>query len=171
MDYTPGIFVMDVEKINPANRSHVNATLANQLALYVTLYSPLQMAADLPEHYEQRPDAFGFIERVAVDWAESRYLLAEPGEYVVVARRAKNGGQWFAGGVAGEKPYTAVFRTDFLEPGKRYEATIWADAPDADCVTNAEAYTVSTREVDATTELSIPMARGGGFAIEFRECR
>ena len=98
MDYTPGIFVMDVEKLNPGNKSHVNATIANQLALYVTLYSPLQMAADLPEHYMLHPDAFRFIEEVAVDWAESRYLLAEPGDYVVVARvpRGTDAGSWAA---------------------------------------------------------------------------
>lgn len=169
MDYTPGIFVMDVEKLNPGNKSHVNATIANQLALYVTLYSPLQMAADLPEHYMLHPDAFRFIEEVAVDWAESRYLLAEPGDYVVVARRAKGDGRWFVGGVAGDEPYTARFRTDFLSPGKRYEATIYADAPDADCVTRAEAYEISTRQVDAGSELEIRMARGGGFAIALRE--
>ncbi len=169
MDYTPGIFVMDVEKLNPGNKSHVNATIANQLALYVTLYSPLQMAADLPEHYMLHPDAFRFIEEVAVDWAESRYLLAEPGDYVVVARRAKGDGRWFVGGVAGDEPYTARFRTDFLSPGKRYEATIYADAPDADCMTRAEAYEISTRQVDAGSELEIRMARGGGFAIALRE--
>ena len=132
MDYTPGIFVMDVAEVNPGNHSHVNATLANQLALYVTMYSPLQMAADLPEHYEKYMDAFRFIEDVALDWEESRYLLAEPGDYIVVARKAKGTGAWFVGGVTDENRRTVTLPFDYLDPGKEYVATLYADAPDAD---------------------------------------
>ena len=177
MDYTPGIFVMDVEKLNPDNHSHVNSTLANQLALYVVLYSPLQMAADVPEHYEARMDAFQFIKDVAVDWSESHYLLAEPGDYIVIARKAKPCGdsascdkpQWFIGGVTDENARTLEFQLDFLEPGKKYEATVYADAKDADYRTNAEAYAISTRKVTSKSKLKMYMAPGGGFAISIRE--
>ena len=173
MDYTPGIFMMDVEKLNPENKSHVNSTLANQLALYVTMYSPLQMAADLPEHYQAHMDAFRFIEDVAVDWSESRYLLAEPGDYIVIARKAKEcregGPQWFIGGVTDENARTVEFALDFLEPGKKYEATIYADARDADYRTNPVAYSISVKKVTSKSGLKLYMAPGGGFAISVRE--
>ena len=186
MDYTPGIFMMDVSKLNPGNNSHVNATIANQLALYVTMYSPLQMAADLPEHYQAHMDAFQFIKDVAVDWSESRYLLAEPGDYIVIARRAKvcggdclsdgasdekagaaSGacGKWFVGGVTDENAREVEFSLDFLTPGQKYIATIYADAPDADYRTNPEAYEISSKKVTSKTDLKMKMARGGGFAI------
>lgn len=169
MDYTPGIFSMEVSKLNPANNSHVNATIANQLALYVTLYSPLQMAADVPEHYEQYMDAFRFIKEVAVDWDESRYLLAEPGDMIVIARRAKGTAEWFVGGVTDENRRTAEFSFDFLDPEKSYVATLYADAPDADYRTNPEAYTIRTGKVTAKSKLKVEMAAGGGFALSIRE--
>ena len=169
MDYTPGIFSMEVSKLNPANNSHVNATIANQLALYVTLYSPLQMAADVPEHYEQYMDAFRFIKEVAVDWDESRYLLAEPGDLIVIARRAKGSAAWYVGGVTDENRRTAELRFDFLDPEKSYVATLYADAPDADYRTNPEAYTIRTGKVTAKSKLKVEMAAGGGFALSIRE--
>ena len=170
MDYTPGIFMMDVSKLNPGNNSHVNSTIANQLALYVTLYSPLQMAADLPEHYQAHMDAFQFIKDVAVDWSESRYLLAEPGDYIVIARKAKADGKhpgerWFVGGVTDENSREVKVALDFLTSGKKYTATVYADAKDADYQTNPEAYEISSKKVTSKSVLKMSMARGGGFAI------
>lgn len=165
MDYTPGIFCMDVSKLNPENHGHVNATLCNQLALYVTLYSPLQMAADVPENYMRYADAFRFIKDVAVDWDESRYLAAEPGEYIIAARREKGGQRWFVGGVTNEDARTMTVNFSFLTKGQKYMATIYADAKDADYETNPEKYVISRRVVTAKDKEKIFMARGGGFAI------
>lgn len=165
MDYTPGIFCMDVSKLNPENHGHVNATLCNQLALYVTLYSPLQMAADVPENYMRYADAFRFIKDVAVDWDESRYLAAEPGEYIIAARREKGGQRWFVGGVTDEDARTMTVDFSFLTKGQKYMATIYADAKDADYETNPEKYVISRRVVTAKDKEKIFMARGGGFAI------
>lgn len=165
MDYTPGIFCMDVSKLNPENHGHVNATLCNQLALYVTLYSPLQMAADVPENYMRYADAFRFIKDVAVDWDESRYLAAEPGEYIIAARREKGGQRWFVGGVTNEDARTMTVDFSFLTKGHKYMATIYADAKDADYETNPEKYVISRRVVTAKDKEKIFMARGGGFAI------
>lgn len=165
MDYTPGIFCMDVSKLNPENHGHVNATLCNQLALYVTLYSPLQMAADVPENYMRYADAFRFIKDVAVDWDESRYLAAEPGEYIIAARREKGGQRWFVGGVTNEDARTMTVDFSFLTKGQKYMATIYADAKDADYETNPEKYVISHRVVTAKDKEKIFMARGGGFAI------
>jgi alpha-glucosidase len=169
MDYTPGIFEMDIQKINPGNTSHVNATIANQLALYVTMYSPLQMAADLPENYNRFPDAFQFIKDVAVDWDESKYLEAEPGEYITVARKAKGNSNWFIGNVCGEKGFTSKITFDFLEPGKQYIATIYADAPTADYKTNTQDYTIRKALVDSKSKLTQKSAPGGGYAISLFE--
>ena len=170
MDYTPGIFEMDLGPVTEGrNTSKVNSTLANQLALYVTMYSPLQMAADLPEHYAKRMDAFQFIKDVAIDWQRTEYLLAEPGDYLVIARQAKDSGQWFVGGVTDEQQRTAEFPLSFLDQGKQYKATIYADAPDADYATNPQAYSITTKTVTAADILSIDMARGGGFAISITE--
>lgn len=169
MDYTPGIFVMRLHEFSPANTSRVNATICNQLALYLTMYSPLQMAADLPEHYMRHADAFQFIRDVAVDWRQSRYLMAEPGDYIVVARQAKESGQWFAGGVTDENRRTLVVPLDFLEPGTAYEATIYADAEDADYRTNPQAYRILHKRVNARSKLTLTLAPGGGFAISFRK--
>lgn len=165
MDYTPGIFCMDVSKLNPENHGHVNATLCNQLALYVTLYSPLQMAADVPENYMRYADAFRFIKDVAVDWDESRYLAAEPGEYIIAARREKGGQRWFVGGVTNEDARTMTVDFSFLTKGQKYMATIYVDAKDADYETNPEKYVISRRVVTAKDKEKIFMARGGGFAI------
>ena len=172
MDYTPGIFVMDIASFTDGNNtSWVNSTIAGQLALYVTLYSPLQMAADFPEHYEKFMDAFQFIKDVDVDWVQSRYLLAEPGDYVVIARKGKKDGQWFCGGVTDDQKRTLAVPMDFLELGKVYEATIYADAHDADYKENPQAYEISTREVTCKDVLQMTMASGGGFAISFEEKR
>ena len=165
MDYTPGIFCMDVSKLNPENHGHVNATLCKQLALYVTLYSPLQMAADVPENYMRYADAFRFIKDVAVDWDESRYLAAEPGEYIIAARREKGGQRWFVGGVTNEDARTMTVDFSFLTKGQKYMATIYADAKDADYEINPEKYVISRRVVTAKDKEKIFMARGGGFAI------
>lgn len=165
MDYTPGIFEMDVSKISPNNHSHVNSTLTNQLALYVTMYSPLQMAADLPENYDRFPDAFQFIKDVAVDWSNSKYLEAEPGEYITVARKAKGTDNWFVGNVNGTTPRNATISLGFLDKGSSYEATIYADAKDAHYQTNPQAYTIRKMVVNSTTRLDLFSASGGGYAI------
>jgi hypothetical protein len=170
MDYTPGIFFMDLAEVTGGkNSSWVNATLANQLALYVTLYSPLQMAADLPEHYAQNMDAFQFIKDVDVDWKQSKYLLAEPGEYVVIARQGKKNGQWFCGGVTDDNARTLEVPMNFLEPGKTYEATVYADAADAHYKNNPRAYQINKVTVTSEDVLPIYTAPGGGFAISFLE--
>ena len=166
MDFTPGIFEMDLSKFAD-NGSKVRATIANQLALYLTMYSPLQMAADLPENYMRFMDAFQFIKDVAVDWSESRYLAAEPGDYVVVARKAKGTGQWFAGGVTDENRREFTVPLDFLDKGRSYTATIWQDAPDADYRTNPQAYVITEKTVTAEDTIAVTAAPGGGFAIEF----
>ena len=169
MDYTPGIFEMDISKLNPGNNSHVNSTLANQLALYVTMYSPLQMAADLPENYMRFPDAFQFIKDVAVDWEESEYLEAEPGQYITVARKTKGTNNWFVGNVNGVTPRTTKIKLDFLEKGKKYTATIYADAEDAHYKTNPQAYKITTKTVTSRTKLKLDSAPAGGFAISIIE--
>ncbi len=170
MDFTPGIFEMDLGKVTGGkNNSHVNATIANQLGLYLTMYSPLQMAADFPEHYEKFMDAFQFIKNVEVDWERSKYLLAEPGDYIVVARKGKKTGKWFAGGVTDEEKRTLDVPLYFLDAGKQYEAVIYAEAEDADYQTNPQAYVISARTVTSSDVLTMTMARGGGFAIEFNE--
>lgn len=165
MDYTPGIFEMSINKINPDNNSHVNTTLANQLALYVTMYSPLQMAADLPEHYDQFLDAFQFIKDVAIDWDESKYLEAEPGSYVTVARKAKGENKWFVGSVCGENGHDSKIAFDFLPAGKKYEATIYADAKDAHYKTNPQAYVIKKMTVTSKSKLNQKLAPAGGYAI------
>jgi glucan 1,4-alpha-glucosidase len=171
MDYTPGIFEMDISKLNPENKSHVNSTLANQLALYVTMYSPLQMAADLPENYNRFLDAFQFIKDVAVDWDESHYLEAEPGQYITAARRAKGRSDWFVGSVGGDTSRTSKVSFSFLEPGKRYVATIYADAPNAHYKTNPQAYTIRKVVVTNKSKLSQYVAPGGGYAIGIMEAK
>jgi len=165
MDYTPGIFEMDMSKVNPNSTSHVNSTLARQLALYVTMYSPLQMAADVPEVYEKFMNAFQFIKDVAVDWDDSRYLEAEPGRYIVAARKAKGTDNWFVGCTASEHGHETVLPLDFLDKGRKYEATIYADAPDAHYLTNPQAYTITRKKVTDKTRLKLKAAPGGGFAI------
>jgi hypothetical protein len=165
MDYTPGIFEMNLSKISPDNKSHVNSTLANQLALYVTMYSPLQMAADLPENYERFPDAFQFIKDVAVDWDDSKYLEAEPGQYITVARNAKGTGNWFIGSVNGDSTRTSKIDFSFLKAGVKYVATIYADAPGAHYKTNPQAYVIRKYVVTQRSVLRQQCAPGGGYAI------
>ena len=169
MDYTPGIFEMDISKLNPNNNSHVNSTLANQLALYVTMYSPLQMAADLPENYNRFKDAFQFIKDVAIDWDESQYLEAEPGEYITVARKEKGSNNWFIGNVNGLTSRDSSIKLAFLEKGKKYEATIYADAKDAHYKTNPQAYIIRKEAVNNKTKLTLFSAPGGGYAISIIE--
>ena len=169
MDYTPGIFEMDIKKFSPNNNSHVNSTLANQLALYVSMYSPLQMAADLIEHYNQFPDAFQFIKDVALDWENSIYLEAEPGDYITVARKAKGTNNWFIGNVNGETPRTSNIKLDFLDKGKKYTATIYADGKGAHYKTNPQSYVIRKMTVTNTTKLSQLSASGGGYAISIIE--
>lgn len=165
MDYTPGIFEMDISKLNPDNHSHVNATIANQLALYVTMSSPLQMAADLPENYERFPDAFQFIKDVALDWSESKYLEAEPGEHITVARRAKGTDNWFVGNTAGYNAFTSHILFDFLPANKQYIATIYSDSKDAHYKTNPQAYNIRKVVVTSKSKLTQLSAPGGGYAI------
>lgn len=171
MDYTPGIFEMDIEKINPNNHSHVNATIANQLALYVTMYSPLQMAADIPENYERFMDAFQFIKDVAVDWDDSKYLEAEPGKFITVARKAKDTGNWFVGCVAGDAEHTSKITLDFLDADKKYIATVYADGKDADYKTNPQSYTIKKGIVTNKTKLNLRAVAAGGYAISIIEAK
>ena len=171
MDYTPGIFETRVSKINPGNNSFVHSTLVRQLALYVTMYSPLQMAADLPENYERFMDAFQFIKDVAVDWDDSRYLEAEPGDYITVARKAKGTNNWFIGCTSDENGHQSVLTLDFLDPGKKYIATVYADAKDAHYETNPQAYTIRKGLVTDKTKLQLKAAPGGGYAISILEVK
>ena len=169
MDYTPGIFEMDMSKLNPNNKSHVNSTLARQLALYVTMYSPLQMAADLPKNYLRFIDAFQFIKDVAVDWDESKYLEAEPGRYIVVARKAKGSSNWFVGCTSGEEGHVSTLNFDFLDPNKKYVATIYQDDKDAHYRHNPQAYCIRKGFVNRKSKLELKAAPGGGYAISIKE--
>lgn len=169
MDYTPGIFEMNISKLNPSNSSHVNATLANQLALYVTMYSPLQMAADLPENYERFMDAFQFIKDVPVDWDNSIYLEAEPGKYVTVARKEKGTNNWFIGSATGNANHQSVISLDFLEKGKNYIATIYADTKDTDYKLNPQSYQIVKGLVNSKNKLKINTVEAGGYAISLFE--
>ncbi len=171
MDYTPGVFEMDIAKLNPNNNSHVNTTLANQLGLYVVMYSPLQMAADLPENYNRFLDAFQFIKDVPVEWSTSKYLEAEPGYYITIARKDKNSNNWFVGNSNGYNARTSTITLDFLEKGKKYEAIIYADAADADYKTNPQAYKISKQKVTNKTKLKLRTAAGGGYAISIVEVK
>ena len=193
MDFTPGIFEQDMSVTAPGKTGRMRHTICNQLGLYVTFYSPLQMAADLPENYARFMDAFQFIKDVAVDWDKSLYLEAEPGEYIVTARHPNlatlNSGRlsghssvydfvykdgkphdvWYVGGICGEQARDVSVKLDFLQPGLKYEATLYADAPDADYETNPQAYTITKRTVNADTVIDVHMARSGGFAVSLRE--
>lgn len=164
MDYTPGIFVTKLSEWSD-NTSFVHSTLAGQLALYVTMYSPLQMAADLPEHYEKYDDAFQFIRDVAVDWDDSKYLEAEPGDYITVARKAKGTDNWFIGGKCDENGHKSVIKLDFLDKGKKYKCTIYADAKNAHYDHNPQAYVITHKTVKRGDVLKINQASGGGFAV------
>ena len=169
MDYTPGIFEMRVSKANPDNHSFVHSTLARQLALYVTMYSPLQMAADMIENYEPYMDAFQFIKDVAVDWEDSRYLEAEPGDYITVARKAKGTNNWFIGCTADENGHRSNLTFEYLEPGKKYIATVYGDAKDAHYENNPQAYTIRKGILTNKSKLTLAAAPGGGYAISVIE--
>ena len=171
MDYTPGIFEMDITKLNPNNKSNIQSTICGQLALYVTMYSPLQMACDLPENYERFMDAFQFIKDVPVEWEKSLYLEAEPMEYVTIARKDKNSDDWYVGGTAGEADHNSVIKLDFLEKGAKYEATIYADAKDANSTNNQQAYAITKKKVDAKSTLKLRSVAGGGFAISIKKVK
>ncbi|MBQ6964191.1 MAG: glycoside hydrolase family 97 protein [Bacteroidaceae bacterium] len=168
MDYTPGIFEMDLSKVTPDNTSHVRSTLARQLALYVTMYSPLQMAADLIENYEPYLDAFKFIEDVPVDWQKSVYLEAEPGDYITIARKDKRSEDWYVGSSVDENGHVSTLRLDFLTPGKKYVATIYADGKDASWDKNPQSYSITTKAVNSKSVLKLKSASGGGFAISIK---
>lgn len=164
MDYTPGIFETQLKNWSK-NTSYVHTTLCGQLALYLVMYSPLQMAADIPEHYEKYDDAFQFIRDVATDWSDSKYLEAEPGDYITVARKAKGTDNWFIGGKCDENGHKSNIKLDFLEKGKKYACTVYADAKNADYEKNPKAYVITKRIVKKGDVLKIDEARGGGFAV------
>ena len=166
MDYTPGVFEMDISKLNPNNNSHVNTTLANQLGLYVVMYSPLQMAADLPENYERFMDAFQFIKDVGIDWDKSVYLEAEPGEYITIARKEKGSNDWFVGNSNGYNKRKAVLDLSFLDKNKKYMATIYRDHKNADYKTNPQAYVIESKKVTSQTVLKLLTVPAGGFGIK-----
>ena len=164
MDYTPGILETRLSKWCD-NKSFVHTTLVGQLALYVTMYSPLQMAADLPENYEKYADAFQFIRDVAVDWDDSRYLEAEPAKYITVARKAKGTDNWFVGGKCDQDGHLTTLKLDFLDRGKKYACTVYADCADADYEKNPQTYTITKRMAKRGDVLKLRQAPGGGFAI------
>lgn len=167
MDYTPGIFEIKMNIYDPNKKEQVHTTLAKQLALYVTMYSPLQMAADLPENYEKYLDAFQFIKDVPVDWQESKYLEAEPGDYLTVARKDKKSENWFLGTITDENPRTTELALEFLSPNKKYKATIYQDGKDADWQKNPKSYNIKTIEVTNKSKLKLVLAAGGGTAVSF----
>jgi len=165
MDYTPGIFKIKLNVYNPNKKEQVHTTLTKQLALYVTMYSPLQMAADLPENYEAHMDAFQFIKDVAVDWDDTKILEAEPGDYIVEARKAKGKSDWFLGAITDENARNFTVKLDFLDTDKKYAATIYRDADNADWKENPEAYIIEKYLVDNKTNLILKLAPGGGTAV------
>ncbi|MFY8181022.1 MAG: glycoside hydrolase family 97 protein [Flavobacterium sp.] len=168
MDYTPGIFEIKMSYYDKTKTEQVHTTLAKQLALYVTMYSPLQMAADLPENYERYADAFQFIKDVAVDWQDSKYLEAEPGDYLTVVRKEKNGERWFLGAITDENARKTEIKLDFLSPNKKYKAIIYQDGTDADWKNNPKSYAIKTIEVTSKSKIKLNLANGGGTAISFK---
>lgn len=169
MDYTPGLFETRMSYYNEGKDSQAGTTLARQLALYLTMPSPMQMACDLPENYQRFPDAFQFIKDVPVDWSDSKYLEAEPNRYITVARRDKNSDNWFVGAITDENPRTATIDLSFLPKGEKFEATIYEDAPGAHWKDNPQAYRIRKVEVDSRKKLKQPLAAGGGAAIMLRK--
>ncbi|HYG00831.1 MAG TPA: glycoside hydrolase family 97 catalytic domain-containing protein, partial [Chryseosolibacter sp.] len=169
MDFTPGILETDLTKYGRETDNGVNTTLVKQLAYYVTIYSPLQMAADLPENYDRIPDAFQFIKDVAVDWDETYVLEAEPGDYVTIARKSKGKNEWFVGGITDENSRIADIRFEYLPKGKTFIATIFADGKDANWQSNAKSYTIRKVRVNSTSRLKQQLAPGGGVAISIEE--
>ncbi len=171
MDYTPGLFHFQLNQFESDRKQKVNSTLAKQLALYVTMYSPLQMAADLPENYQKHLDAFQFIKEVPVNWSATKIIEAEPGDYITIARKAKNNKDWFIGSITDENARSLNLKFDFLDKNKKYKAIIYRDSKDADFATNPEAYTIEQKIVTANTELLIQIAKGGGCAISVFEIK
>lgn len=171
MDYTPGLFHFQLNQFEIERKQIVRSTLAKQLALYVTMYSPLQMAADLPENYEKHLDAFQFIKDVPVNWSASKIIEAEPGDYITIARKAKNNNDWFVGSITDENARTLNLKLDFLDKSKKYKAIIYKDSKDADYLTNPEGYTIEQKFVNANMDLTIPIAKGGGCAISILELK
>lgn len=167
MDFTPGLFRFKLNQFDSTRTTRVRTTLAKQLALYVTIYSPLQMAADLPENYEKHLDAFQFIRDVPVDWDDTRIINAEPGDYITIARKTKGKASWYLGAITDETSRDFTINLSFLDPGKTYEATLYRDAPNADWDTNPEAYMIEKKTVTNQTQLPIHLAKGGGCAIQF----
>ena len=168
MDYTPGIFETDIVNVNPENPHKVSSTLAKQLGLYITMYSPLQMAADLPENYEKFPDALEFIKEVPVDWQKSVYLEAEPGKYITIARKDKHSNRWYIGCTANENGHNSELLLNFLDKGKNYEATLYVDGKDASYKHNAKSYKIFKQKVNHKTKLKLTAASGGGYAISIK---
>jgi hypothetical protein len=168
MDYTPGIFQTKLDYYFPGDKRFVKTTLVKQLALYVTMYMPLQMAADLPENYKKHMDAFQFIKDVAADWDDTKILSAEPGDYVVTARKAKGTDNWFVGGITDEnkRDYTVDF--SFLDKGKKYEVTVYEDGKDADYIDNPQSYNIYKKQITSKSKLNFKMARSGGFAVSVK---
>ena len=167
MDYTPGIFEVKMNIYDKTKTAQVHTTLSKQLALYVTMYSPLQMAADLPENYEKYPDAFQFIKDVAVDWQDSKYLQAEPGDYLTVVRKAKGSENWFLGAITDENSRKTELKLDFLSPNKKYKAIIYQDGATADWKNNPISYDIKTMQVTSKSKIKLSLAKGGGTAISF----
>lgn len=167
MDYTPGIFEIKMSHYDASKKEQVHTTLAKQLALYVTMYSPLQMAADLPENYEKHLDAFQFIKDVAVDWQDSRYLEAEPGDYLTVVRKDKKTEKWFLGAITDENARDTEIKLDFLSPAKKYKAILYTDGPTADWKANPMSYQIKTIEVTSKSKIKLHLANGGGAAVSF----
>ncbi|MBK8723157.1 MAG: glycoside hydrolase family 97 catalytic domain-containing protein, partial [Saprospiraceae bacterium] len=169
MDYTPGIFSIKLNQFDKNKTEQVHTTLSKQLALYITLYSPLQMAADLPENYEKKLDAFQFIKDVPVEWDFSKYIDAEIGDFIIAVRKEKGKDNWYLGAITDENARNKEIKLDFLTPGKKYEATIYRDNDKSHWKDNPEAYSIDTKTVDANTSMIIKMAQGGGCAISFKE--
>jgi hypothetical protein len=169
MDYTPGIFEIKMDYYQTGNKCQIHTTLAKQLALYVTMYSPLQMAADLPENYERYMDAFQFIKDVDVDWVDTKVLEAEPGDYITIARKGKKNGQWFVGAITDENARKAIVDFSFLDAKVKYIATVYSDAKDADWQKNPKAYEIKNYIVTNKSIAKFQLASGGGCAISLRE--
>jgi hypothetical protein len=168
MDYTPGIFQVKMNYYDPSKKEQVHTTLTKQLALYVTMYSPLQMAADLPENYERFMDAFQFIKDVAVDWDDTKIIEAEPGDYITIARKAKNQNDWYVGAITDEQKRSSTIPLSFLVPKQSYVATIYSDAPTAHWQDNPMAYVIQKFIVTDKTILNVALANGGGAAISIK---
>ena len=168
MDYTPGIFQTKLDYYFPGDTRYVKTTLAKQLALYVVMYSPLQMAADLPENYERHLDAFQFIKDVAADWDDTKILAAEPGDYIHTARKAKGKDEWYIGGITDENARTFTVDFSFLPKGKKYQATVYEDGKDADYINNPQSYNIYRKTVTSASKIPVKLARSGGYAISVK---